>query len=73
MYSVVNYSWITFIQMDSVAYKITGRRRNRKSLEVPCKDNYYYGSTKHTAFIFVITLFPQSPMRLGVYTRPTVV
>ena len=44
-------------------YHITGRRKG-KDLEVPCKYNYYDGSTKDPAFIqnrvfiFVTMLFP---------------
>ena len=42
---------------------ITGRRRKEKGLVVPCRYNYYSGSTKDPvliqdpAFIFVIMLF----------------
>ena len=71
-----NYLWVTWCfitQRGSVVCKITGRWTNRKSLEIPCKNIYYYGFTEHMAFIFVITVFPQPQMRPGVYTRVAVI
>ena len=57
---------VLYYTKGSVVCKITGRRRNRKGLEVPCK-NIYYRSTKDTAFIIVITWFPHPLMRSHAY------
>ena len=53
---------------------ITGRRRKGKSLEVPCKYNYYCGIHKRPSVYFhynASSLGHQT--RPGVYTRPAVI
>ena len=54
---------------------ISGRRRRGKGLQVQCTYNFYYGSTKHPAFIwdpaciFVIMLFPPATKRDQAFMR----